>query len=71
MAFHIYAHDQGCCEYVNSYKTRAEAAAHVLSIKQDMAANPSLYEEACCWFEISKQPPYVPTYQFPDMSEMG
>jgi hypothetical protein len=71
MAFHIYAHDQGCVEYVETWPTRSAAIAHVSQIKADMAAHPNWYEDACTWFEISKQPPYRDTYQFPDMSEMG
>jgi hypothetical protein len=71
MPFHIYAHDQGCIEYVNTYPTRSEALAHVHHIKADMAANPGWYDDACTWFEVSKTPPYRDTYQFPDMTGMG
>ena len=71
MAFHVYAHDQGCIDFVNSFRTRAEARACVAAIERDFAAHPSWYAMACPWFEISNDPPPREAYQFPDMSGMG
>lgn len=71
MAFHVYAHDQGCIDFVDSFSTRAEARARIASIEREYADHPSWYAMACPWFEISTEPPYRETYVFPDMSGMG
>lgn len=71
MAFHVYAHDQGCIDFANSFSTRAEARAWIAAIERDWNDHPSHYAMACPWFEISNEPPHRETYQFPDMSGMG
>jgi len=71
MPFHVYAHDQGVVDFVDSFSTRAEARARIVSIEREYADHPSWYAMACPWFEISTDPPVRETYQFPDMSGMG
>ena len=71
MAFHVYAHDQGCVDFVNSYDTRAEAKAAINRIEAEIEDHPSWWDLACPWFEITTQPPYRDTYEFPDMSGMA
>lgn len=71
MAFHVYAHDQGVVDFVDSFNTRAEARARIASIEREYADHPSWYAMACPWFEISTEPPYRETYEFPDMSHYG
>jgi hypothetical protein len=68
MSFHVYAHDQGTVDFVDSYATRAEARASIQRIQQEISAHPSHWDCACPWFEISTEPPYRETYTFPDMS---
>jgi hypothetical protein len=71
MAFYLYAHDQGTVDFVNSYDSKAEARAAAKRIEQELEAHPSHYAMACPWFEISAEPPYRETYEFPDMSHYG
>ena len=69
MAFHIYAHDQGCIDYVDSHETRRSAQAHVSRLLAEIKQHPSWFDAAAVWFEVSTEPPYRETYQFPDMSD--
>lgn len=71
MAFHLYAHDQGTVEFVDSYSTRAQAKAAADRIRREIEAHPSWYAAACPWFEISTEAPHRPTYEFPDLSHYG
>ena len=68
MPFHVYAHDQGAVDFVDSYVTRAEARASIQRMQQEISAHPSQWNCACPWFEISTEPPYREAYTFPDMS---
>ena len=71
MAFHIYAHDQGCIDYVYSCETRRSAQAYVSRLLAEFQEHPTWHALACPWFEISPEPPYRETYEFPDMSGHG
>lgn len=71
MAFHIYAHDQGCVDFIDSHETKASALAHVSRLKAELNDHPSWFDCACVWFEISAEPPYQETYTFPDMTGHG
>ena len=71
MAFHIYAHDQGCVDFIDSHDTKAGALAHVSRLKAELNDHPSWFDCACVWFEISAEPPYQETYTFPDMTGHG
>lgn len=68
MAFHVYAHDQGAVDFVDSYATRAEAKAAIRRTVEEIESHPSHWACACPWFEITTEPPYRETYTFPDMS---
>lgn len=71
MAFHVYAHDQGTVDFINSYDTRSEARAAIERMREEIEAHPSWWNLACPWFEISASAPHRETYQFPDTSGMG
>lgn len=71
MAWHIYAHDQGAVDFVDSHTTQAGARAHVARLQAEFDRHPSWFDYAAPWFEISADAPHRPTYTFPDMSEMG
>ncbi len=71
MAFYLYAHDQGTVDFVDSFRTKAEARAAADRIQREIEAHPSWYDAACPWFEISAEAPYRPTYEFPDLSHCG
>lgn len=71
MAFHIYAHDQGCVDYIDSHTTKAGAAAHVSRLQAEFDRHPSWFSYACPWFQITTEAPYRETYTFPDMSDHG
>ena len=69
MAFHVYAHDQGAVDFVDSYSTRAEAQAAIKRVTAEIKAHPSHWDCACPWFQITTEPPHRETYSFPDMSD--
>lgn len=72
MAFHVYAHDCGCLDFVNSFDTRAEAQAYANQLHADVEANPTQWDLVHPWFEITDQVLHArETYTFPNMSEMG
>ena len=71
MAFHIYAHDQGCVDFVDSHTTRAGAEAHIKRLLAECDRHPSWFDYASPWFQITTEPPYRETYVFPDMSDHG
>ena len=68
MAFHVYAHDQGAVDFVDSYATRAEAQAAIRRTVEEIKAHPSHWDCACHWFQITTEPPYREPYTFPDIS---
>jgi hypothetical protein len=68
MAFYIYAHEMGQSDYVRRCDTKAEAMTAVRQIRLDCS---NWSSEPLPRLEISTDPPYVPTYQFPDMSSHG
>ena len=71
MPFHVYAHDQGAVDFINTYATRAEARAWIKRTEREIEEHPSHWSLACPWFEISTEPPHRDTYEFPDMSGHG
>jgi len=68
MAFYIYAHEMGQSDYVRRCDTKAQAVAAVHRMKSECN---DWCNEPLPRLEISTDPPYVPTYQFPDMSSHG
>jgi hypothetical protein len=68
MPFHVYAHDQGAVDFVDSYATRAEAQAAIRRNLEEIKAHPSHWDCACPWFQITTWPRHRETYEFPDMS---
>lgn len=71
MAWHIYAHDQGTVDWIDSHTTKAGALAHVSRLQTEFNRHPSWFDFANPWFQISTTPPHRDTYEFPDMSGMG
>ena len=72
MAFHVYAHDCGCVDFVDSFDTKAEALAYANRLHDECEQHPSQYNLVAPWFEITTQLLHEPdTYTFPDMSEQG
>lgn len=71
MTFHVYAHDQGCTDYVRSFDTRQSALSYVKDLRNEFEEHPSWYALAAPWFEISDEPPYQITYVFEDHSDLG
>ena len=71
MAFHVYAHDQGTVDFVDSYSTRAEAQAAIKRNLAEIEAHPSHWDCVCPWFQITTEPPHRDTYSFPDMTGHG
>ena len=68
MAFHIFAHQMGQTDNAGRYDTKAQAVAAVHRMKSECN---DWSNEPLPRFEISTDPPYRPTYQFPDMSNHG
>jgi hypothetical protein len=72
MAFHVYAHDCGCVDFVDSFNTKAEALAYANRLHDECEQHPSQHNLVAPWFEITAQLLHEPdTYTFPDMSEQG
>lgn len=71
MAYHIYAHDQGCVDYVDSHSTKRAALAHISNMQDEMRQHPSWFDLVAPWFEISNQPPQRETYDFTSMAGVG
>ena len=68
----VLAHDQGCVDFVDSFGTRAEAAAYIKRLTAELESHPSWYGITVPWFEIEKgYQPCWPTYEFEDHSDMG
>tara|TARA_A100001201_G_scaffold58711_1_gene56402 strand:- start:305 stop:523 length:219 start_codon:yes stop_codon:yes gene_type:complete len=72
MAFHVYAHDCGCIDYVESFSTKAQALAYARHLDADCKAHPTHYDLVAPWFEITSELLHArETYTFPNMSEQG
>ena len=72
MAFHVYAHDCGCVDFVDSFDTKAEALAYANRLHDECEQHPTQYNLVAPWFEISSELLHArDTYTFPDMSEQG
>jgi hypothetical protein len=69
MSFHVFAHDQGAVDFVDSYDTKAQAQAAIRRTVEEIKAHPSHWDCVCPWFEITTEPPHRETYMFPDMSD--
>ena len=46
MAFHVYVHDCGCIDFVDSCSTKAQALAHANQLDANCKANPTHYPVA-------------------------
>ena len=72
MAFHVYVHDCGCIDYVDSFSTRAQALAYANQLDADCKANPTHWDLVAPWFEISNKILQArETYDFTSMSGVG
>ena len=52
MAYHVYAHDCGCVDFVDSFDTKAEALAYANRLHDECEQHPSQYNLVAPWFEI-------------------
>jgi hypothetical protein len=56
MAYHVYVHDQGAVDFLNTYNTKAKASAAVHRIRRDASDHPTQWDLVCPSFEITTKP---------------
>jgi hypothetical protein len=56
MAYHVYVHDLGAVDFLDTYATKAEASAAVHRIRQDANDHPTRWDLVCPSFEITTAP---------------
>ena len=72
MAFHVYVHDCGCIDFVDSFSTKAQALAYANQLDADCKANPTHWDLVAPWFEISSQLLHTEeAYDFTSMAGVG
>lgn len=56
MAYHVYVHDLGAVDFLDTYDTKAEASAAVHRIRRDANNHPTQWDLVCPSFEITTTP---------------
>ena len=56
MAYHVYVHDLGAVDFLDTYNTKAEASAAVHRIRRDANNHPTQWDLVCPSFEITTTP---------------
>jgi hypothetical protein len=56
MAYHVYVHDLGAVDFLDTYDTKAEASAAVHRIRRDASDHPTQWNLVCPSFEITTKP---------------